>query len=213
VNVRDLRTFETFLRMCAARCGQLVNLSSLAGDCGISHNTARAWLSVLEASYVVRTLAPHHRNFSKRLIKSPKLYFLDPGLAAWLLEIRDPDQLATHAMRGPLFETWVCSELLKGAYNRGERPNLYFWRDRAGLEVDFLIDQGTRLVPIEAKSGATFVPEWLVPLVRWTALAGEAAGTGRIVHGGQLEGVRRGVEMVPWNQVARLVAGIAPPTA
>jgi uncharacterized protein len=211
VNVRDLRAFETFLRMCAARSGQLVNLSGLASDCGISHNTARAWLSVLEASYVVRTLAPHHRNFSKRLIKSPKLYFLDPGLAAWLLEIREPGQLANHAMRGPLFETWIYSELIKAAFNRGDRPRLYFWRDRTGLEIDFLVDQGARLVPIEAKSGATFAPDWLAALDRWTELAGEEAGQGWIVHGGSLQAVRRGIRVVPWNQIDSLIAGIDDP--
>ena len=205
INVRDLSTFQTFLRMCAARCGQLVNLSGLANDCGVSHNTARSWLSVLEASYVVRVLAPHFRNFSKRLIKSPKLYFLDPGLAAWLLEIRNPSQLSSHAMRGALFETWVFSELLKGAFNRGRRPNLYFWRDRAGLEVDFIADRGTDLVPIEVKSGATFVSEWLSPLERWTALAGQDAGPGWIVFGGESGGLRKSFETVPWRGVERLV--------
>jgi len=211
VNVRDLRVFETFLRMCAARSGQLVNLSGLASDCGVSHNTARAWLSVLEASYVIRTLAPHHRNFSKRLIKSPKLYFLDPGLAAWLLEIREPAQLTSHAMRGPLFESWVHAELTKAAFNRGDRPNLFFWRDRAGLEIDFLVDQGARLVPIEAKSGATFVADWLTALNRWTELAGKEAGPGWIVHGGELRGMRHGIQMAPWNHLDNLIASIERP--
>jgi predicted AAA+ superfamily ATPase len=105
VNVRDLGAFEIFLRLCAGRCGQVVNLSGLAADCGITHNTERSWLSVLEASYIIATLYPHHRNFSKRIIKPPKLYFLDPGLAAWLLDIRNPKQLVGHSMRGALFET------------------------------------------------------------------------------------------------------------
>jgi uncharacterized protein len=206
INVRDLLTFDTFLRMCAARCGQLVNLSGLASDCGITHNTARAWLSVLEASYVVRLLPPHHRNFSKRLIKSPKLYFIDPGLAAWLLEIRTAEQLATHPMRGALFETWVHGELLKNAANHAERPALYFWRDRAGLEIDFIVDRGTKLIPIEVKSGATFVWDWLEPLERWQELAGEAAGPAWIIHGGEDEGARRAVASVPWRRVELLLA-------
>ena len=141
VNVRDLGAFETFLRLCAGRCGQLLNLSGLAADCGITHNTARSWLSVLEASYIIATLQPHHRNFSKRIVKSPKLYFLDPGLAAWLLDIRSPRQLAGNAMRGALFETWVYSELLKDAFNRRTHQTYYFWRDRSGLEIDFLFDR------------------------------------------------------------------------
>jgi hypothetical protein len=205
VNVRDLLSFETFLRMCAARCGQLVNLSGLASDCGISHNTARAWLSVLEASYIVRLLPPHYRNFSKRLIKSPKLYFLDPGLAAWLLEIRTAEQLAAHPMRGPLFETWVYSELLKAAANRADRPALFFWRDRAGLEIDFIIDRGTHLIPIEVKSGATFAGDWLEPLERWRGLAGDAAGPGWVIHGGEEEGSRRGIACVPWRRIEILL--------
>ncbi|KPK48960.1 MAG: AAA family ATPase, partial [Thiotrichales bacterium SG8_50] len=209
ISVRDLSTFETFLRMCAARCGQLVNLSGLANDCGISHNTARSWLSVLEASYVVHTLAPHHRNFSKRLIKSPKLYFLDPGLAAWLLNIRSPDQITTHSMRGPLFETWVLSEILKSVFNSGNRPNLYFWRDRAGLEVDFIADFGDRLIPIEVKSGATFVSEWLSPLKRWSELAGKDGGPGWIVYGGDTGGKRKAIETVPWRQIGRLTKALS----
>lgn len=209
INVRDLSAFETFLRMCAARSGQLVNLSGLASDCGVSHNTARSWLSVLEASYVVRVLAPHFRNFSKRLIKSPKLYFLDPGLAAWLLEIRNSNQLLAHSMRGALFETWVFSEVLKGAYNRGRHSNLYFWRDRSGLEIDFLADRGKDLVPIEAKSGATFVSEWLSPMGRWIALAGKDAGRGWIVYGGESSDSRRNSEVIPWREIDRLVNDVS----
>ncbi len=210
VNVRDLTSFEVFLRMCAARCGQLLNLTGLANDCGITHNTARSWLSVLEASDVVRTLQPHYRNFSKRLTKSPKLYFLDPGLAAWLLEIRSADQLVGHPMRGPLFETWVFSELVKARCNRGDPPNLYFWRDRSGLEVDFLADLGVTLLPIEAKSGATFVPEWLRPLRRWADLAGDMAGQAFAVFGGG-EGARtQGIEVVSWRGIGSVLAAVAP---
>jgi uncharacterized protein len=205
VNVRDLNTFEVFLRMCAGRCGQLINLSGLAGDCGITHNTARSWLSVLEASYVVRTLQPHYRNFSKRLTKSPKLYFLDPGLAAWLLQIRNADQLVGHPMRGPLFETWVFSELIKARYNRGEPPNLYFWRDRTGLEVDFLADLGTSLVPIEAKSGATFVTDWLQSLQRWTDLAGDASDQAYVVFGGGESARCKGIDAVPWRGISQVL--------
>jgi uncharacterized protein len=210
VNVRDLNAFELFLRMCAGRCGQILSLSGLAGDCGITHNTARSWLSVLEASYVVRTLQPHYRNFSKRMMKSPKLYFLDPGLAAWLLEIRSADQLIGHPMRGPLFETWVFSELVKARCNRGDPPNLYFWRDRSGLEVDFLADLGMTLVPIEAKSGATFVSEWLQPLKRWTDLAGDSAGQAFVVFGGAEAARSKGIDVVPWRGIGKLLDAVTP---
>lgn len=209
-NVRNLTAFETFLRMCAARCGQLVNLSGLASDCGISHNTARSWLSVLEASHIVHLLPPHFRNFSKRLIKSRKLYFVDPGLAAWLLDIRSPAQLSPHPMRGALFETWVCSELVKGFYNRGRSSRLYFWRDRSQLEVDFLADAGNKIVPVEAKSGKTFVWEWLSSIERWSALAGDNAGRGWIVYGGDDGGTRRGVEALPWFGIDQLIDALVP---
>ncbi len=142
INVRDLSTFQRFVRMCAGRTGRLVNLTSLANDCGISHNTAKAWLSVLQASYIVHLLPPHHRNFDKRLLKTPKLYFLDPGLAAWLVGIRNAEQIEFHPMRGALFETLVVSELLKRRFHQGLTSNLFFWQDRHGREVDILIDRG-----------------------------------------------------------------------
>ena len=151
VNVRDLSTFQRFLRLCAGRNGQLLNLSALANDCGISHNTARAWLSVLEASYIIYVLQPHHRNFRKRMVKTPKLYFLDTGLAAWLLGIQSKDQISIHSMRGALFEGWVLQELLKARYNHALVSNLYFWRDNTGNEIDILLENGERLRPIEIK--------------------------------------------------------------
>ncbi|HEB57225.1 MAG TPA: ATP-binding protein, partial [Gammaproteobacteria bacterium] len=172
INVRDLGTFQRFLKLCAGRTGQLLNLSSLANDCGITHNTAKAWISVLEASYIVHLLPPHHQDFNKRLVKTPKLYFLDTGLASWLLGIQNSEQLATHVQRGALFETWVISELLKARYNAGETSNLYFWRDRSGHEVDLLIDQGTHLSPLEIKSGQTINRDYFKGLDFWRKLAG-----------------------------------------
>ena len=206
INVRDLSAFQRFLRMCAARTGQLLNLTSLATDCGITHNTARAWLSVLEASYVVHLLQPHHRNFAKRLIKSPKLYFLDPGLAAWLIGIQDPRQLAIHPQRGELFETWVVAELLKARFNAALASNLYFWRDRAGLEVDVLMDQGPKLVPVEVKSGQTLVGDFFAGLERWQSLAGQASGRPWLVYGGTQRQSRKLAEVVPWTAIDELAA-------
>ena len=206
INVRDLGSFQVFLRLCAGRTGQLLNLSSLAADCGITHNTAKAWISALEASYIVTTLRPHFSNFGKRMVKTPKLYFLDPGLAAWLLEIANPDQLRSHPLRGPLFETWVVSELIKGRTNRGLTSNLYFWRDRRGLEVDVVLDRGTTLVPIEAKSGSTVARDFYRSINRFAELAGEAAGHGWVVYGGERLEQREHATAIPWTSIEQISA-------
>lgn len=210
VNVQDLSAFQRFLRMCAARCGQLLNLSGLANDCGITHNTARSWLSVLEASFLVHLLAPHHRNFNKRLIKTPKLYFHDPGLAAWLLNIETPEQLAVHPMRGALFETWVISELLKARFNAARDSNLHFWRDRGGHEIDVVVERADALVPVEIKSGQTVTRDFFRGLEHWLALAGSAAGRPWLVYGGDERYRRSGVEVVPWKRIEDLAAELPP---
>jgi predicted AAA+ superfamily ATPase len=212
VNIRDLSVFQRFVRMCAARTGQLLNLSGLANDCGITHNTARSWLSVLETSYLVHLLQPHHRNFNKRLVKTPKLYFYDPGLAAWLLGIQAPGQLATHPQRGALFETWVVSELLKARFNRALASNLYFWQDRSRHEVDVLIDQGLRFIPVEVKSGQTVVPDFFRGLESWARIAGEEGGRPWVIYGGDRRQSRTEVEVLPWRQIGALIeAAVAPP--
>jgi len=151
LNVGDLESFRRFVGLCAGRNGQLLNLSSLASDCGITHTTARRWLSVLEASFLVALLRPHHRNYSKRLIKSPKLYFLDTGLLCYLLRIRDPGDLLVHSSRGAIFESFVVAEFLKRAYHNGKDPDIFFWRDAAGHEVDVIIDLGKKVIPLEIK--------------------------------------------------------------
>lgn len=205
VNVRDLSTFQVFLRLCAGRTGQILNLSALSADCGITHNTAKAWLSVLEASFIVTQLRPHFRNFGKRLIKAPKLYLLDPGLAAWLIEIRSPEQLKAHPLRGALFETWVIAEVLKGRANAGLTSNLYFWRDRSGLEVDCVLDRGMELVPIEIKSGQTIASDFFRPLSRFSQLAGDLAGAGWVVYGGDRTEKRSSATVLPWKKIDNLV--------
>lgn len=153
--VRDLGQFEIFLKMCAGRTGQLLNLSSLANDCGVSHTTAKNWLSVLQASYIVQVIRPHFRNFNKRLIKTPKLHFVDSGLAAYLLDIVDPVQIGTHPLKGSLFETFVVVELLKMKHNSLRPINLYHWRDSVGHEIDCVIDLGRTQIPVEIKAGKT----------------------------------------------------------
>ena len=206
LNVKDLATFRTFLRLCAGRAGQLINLSDLGNDAGISHNTAKEWLSVLEASFIIVRLSPHHRNFSKRLIKTPKLYFIDTGVLCWLLGIRTDDQLAIHSMRGQIFENFVLTELMKTQLGRGENPSLYFWRDSSQLEVDILIDVADRLVPVEIKSGATLTSDQYAGLQRWMALAGTS--TGYLVYAGDQPQQRGAIRAVPWRDVPDLALNV-----
>lgn len=200
-NVHDLNLFQRFLRLCAARTGQLLNLSNLATETGISSNTARNWLSILEASYLVHLLPPHHRNLGKRVVKTPKLYFLDPGLAGFLMGIQNAGQLNLHPHRGALFETLVVAEFLKRRYNAGLPSNLFFWRDNLGTEVDLLLDQGLRLDPVEIKSGQTFTREMVGGLEKWLRYAGEEAGMARLIYGGDESYRRLGVEVGSWRDI------------
>lgn len=203
VAVRDLSTFQTFVKMCAARTGQLLNLASLGADCGISAVTARHWLTVLESSYVVTLLRPHHRNLGKRLVKTPKLYFLDSGLAAWLLGIQDAQTLETHAARGALFETWVVSELLKQRFNAGRPSDLYFWRDHVGQEIDIVIDTASGLVPLEIKSGSTFAADWADAMEKWGKLAektGQPVLQPTLVYGSTAGFERQGLRVWGWAE-------------
>jgi len=201
LKVQDLKIFQRFVRLCAGRSGQILHLTSLATDCGVTHHTAKAWISVLEASYIVFQLRPHPVNFSKRLIKAPKLYFYDTGLLCWLLGIQEPGQLATHPLRGNLFETLVVSELIKAYFNQGERAPLYFWRDSNGNEVDVIADAGGRLRPIEIKSGQTLNRDFFIGLERWLALAGSQAESPVLVYGGAEDRVHRAVRVLPWNRI------------
>jgi predicted AAA+ superfamily ATPase len=201
INVRDLSMFQRFVRMCAARTGQLLNLSSLANDCGITHNTARAWFSVLEASYLVFALPPYYRNFSKRLVKTPKIYFYDTGLAAWLLGIQNPEQLSIHPMRGALFEALIVAELIKNRQNQGIPGNLYFWRDSTGNEIDVIIEAGDKMMPLEIKSGQTVTPDFFTGLQKWFKLSGSEKGW--LVYGGRQPQTRQNIEVIPWRLLPR----------
>ncbi|MFP4097875.1 MAG: ATP-binding protein [Alphaproteobacteria bacterium] len=204
INVRDLSTFQRFVRLCAARTGQILNLSDLASDCGITHNTAKAWISVLEASYIIHLLQPHHKNFNKRLIKSPKLYFYDTGLVAWLLNIQNEDQISTHPARGQLFETWVVAELMKYRYNHALASNLYFWRDHKGHEVDIVLEQAGILAPIEMKSGQTVASDFFRGLSKFQAMAGREAARGTLVYGGASSQKREDFDVIAWQDIHTL---------
>jgi uncharacterized protein len=201
LKVRDLSLFQRFLRMCAARSGQLLNLASLGADCGISAVTAKQWLSVLEASYLAYQLRPYHQTFGKRLVKTPKLYFLDCGLMAWLLGIRDAKSLATHAQRGALFETFIVSEFLKQRYNAGEPAELYFWRDNVGNEVDLLFETPQGLQAVEIKSGSTFASDWPRAATRFGKFAGKGALTPWIIYGGSHSYEREGCQVIGWRDL------------
>lgn len=198
VNVGDLILFRDFLRLCAGRNGELLNLTSLGNDAGVSHETARRWISVLETSFLAVRLRPYHRNFGKRLIKSPKLYFLDTGLLCHLLRIRTAEELRTHSSRGAVFESFVLSELYKKALHQGREPDLYFWRDSAGHEVDFLLDLGDEQVPVEAKSARTFARDFPHGVNWWRQLAGVPDGPGAVIHGGERSFRRKGVVALSW---------------
>lgn len=198
LNVGDLEAFGRFVRLCAGRAGQLLNLSSLGADCGITHTTGRRWLSILESSFLVHLLRPHHANFSKRMIKSPKLYFLDTGLLCYLLGIRTPAELLQHGSRGAVFESLVFSEILKNRLHSGEDADLYFWRDSAGHEVDLLLDLGASPVPMEIKSGMTVNADFFRGLEYWRSLCGRPDTPGCLVYGGDRPSRQHGFVVHPW---------------
>ena len=169
-NIHDLGQFQLFLKLCANRVGQLLNLSSLAADCGITHNTAKAWIHLLESSYLVFLLQPYYENFNKRLVKMPKLYFYDTGIVCSLLDLKDPSQVSLHHVKGKLFENFVLSELMKHRLNQEKRPNYYFWRDKTGHEVGCLIDNPNHCIPVEIKSTHTIHSDLLKGIHYWQSL-------------------------------------------
>jgi hypothetical protein len=205
LKVRDLSTFHRFVKMCAARSGQVLNLTALGSDCGVSGPTARDWLSVLEASYVVTLVEQHHANVTTRLSKAPKLFFLDSGLMCFLLGIRDPQTLVTHISRGPVFETWVASEILKSGLNDARRIPLEFLRDKRGREIDLVVERDDELVLIEVKAGRTFAGDWVGPIRHWQgdlAKGTDALGSSFVIYGGDESQTRMGVRLVSWRDLA-----------
>jgi len=198
-NITDLYAFERFLRLCAGRIGQLLNMNNLAVETGVDNKTIAAWLSVLEASFVIFRLHPYHNNYNKRIVKMPKLYFYDTGVASALLGIENPDQLALHPFRGALFENMIVVEFLKNKYNRGKSNNLYFWRDSLGREVDLLIDNHDHLLPIEIKSGQTITEDYFKSLSDWLRISGEEKGW--VIYAGDTKQVRsNGITVVPYKE-------------
>jgi hypothetical protein len=182
-NISKLSVFTKFIRLCAARTGQLLNMNNLAIETGVDNKTIQAWISILESSYLIHFLRPYHKNFNKRLVKMPKLYFYDTGLACALIEIPDAKALSLHPIRGALFENLVINELLKHRFNNGLRSNLYFWRDNKGKEIDVVMDTGLKAQAIEIKAGTTLQDEFFSNLAYWQRLTGTKKGI--LVYGGK----------------------------
>ena len=202
-NIENLLLFERFLSLCAGRVGQEINYSALSNELGVDRKTIQSWLGILQASYLVYLLPPFYNNFQKRVLKTPKLYFFDTGLACALLQISQPSMLSLHPFRGALFENFIVTELIKNRFNQGKRSNLYFWRESSGNELDVILDEGLRQFPIEIKSGQTIQSAWEKGILYWQQLTGQSGGL--ILHGGS-ENQRRsgGIDFLSWEKVAGL---------
>lgn len=202
LGVRDLGAFQTFLRLAAARTGQVLNFVDLARDVGVSPPTIRQWLSVLEASHQIFLMRPHFENLGKRLVKTPKLYWLDTGLACFLLGLKDPEAVLQGPMAGPLFETAMVAELAKLFFHRGLPPAIWYWRSREGMEVDILVELRGKLHPIEIKTTATPRPAHVESLARWRSLAGDKAGNGLLLaRAEEASALVPGVRVLPWSRL------------
>ncbi len=205
--VGDLRAFQGFLELVAGATAGLVNQSELGSGIGVSHNTARSWLSVLEAGYIVTLLSPLHRNLRKRVVKAPKVHVIDSGLACWLLGIRSPEELRRHPLRGALFESWVTVEVYKAIAARGMRARLHYWRDHRGREVDLVVDRGRDLVAVEVKSAATLHSSFFEQLEYFSELAREAVPApaegvrGVVAYGGDRRQERSAGLALPWTEI------------
>ncbi|MEW6221480.1 MAG: ATP-binding protein [Thermodesulfobacteriota bacterium] len=208
VNVGDLNAFAGFLRLCAGRTAQEINLSVLGSDAGVSHNTARAWLSVLEASYLVHRLPAWHTSIRKQIVKTPKLHFFDSGLVCYLLGIREPEQLRLHPLRGAIFESWVVSEIYKARVHRGWQPDLFHYREARGPEIDLLVGDEGGVTAVEIKSGATVAPDFFTSLDRFSARLADLGRAQparlRVVYGGDDSQERSRATVLSWRHLQRL---------
>lgn len=195
--IKDIALFQKFVRLCAGRIGQILNLQSLGNDAGVSHTTARAWVSLLEASYILFILPPWYRNISKRLVKSPKLYFYDVGLASYLLGLENEGHVSRDPLRGNLFENLVVIEALKHRYNLGRKSNLYFYRDAKGNEVDLLLTIGADLFPIEIKAGETVTSDYFKGLKYFRKIISDLPLGAGVIYGGSERQVRSDARIYP----------------
>ena len=206
LNIGNLPAFQTFLELCGGRIGQLINLTNLGSDCGVTHNTVRSWIAVLETSFILWKLRPYHSSDRKRLVKTPKLYFYDTGLLCYLLGIRQPQQLHSHPLRGAIFENWVLSEILKARLHRGWQRGLYFYRDSKGLEIDLILERNGRKVLLEAKSAKTVASDFFENL-RGVQAALEIPSEQCLkvlAYGGKEKQKRGEFQVCPWNRLGDL---------
>lgn len=201
-NIDNTLLFTRFLQLCAGRIGQQLSVSALSNECGIDVKTVNSWLGILQSSFIVFLLPPHYRNFNKRVVKTPKLYFTDTGLACSLLGIREVKELANSHFRGALFENYVITELFKLKYNTGSQTSFYFWRDNKGVEVDLLLDDGKKLFPMEIKSSQTFREEYLKPMLQWNAYSKNKGGL--MVYDGEQEFLRNDkIKLMNWRNIGK----------
>jgi len=199
-NITDLNAFERFLRLCAGRTGQLLNMNSIAVETGVDNKTIASWIGVLESSFIIFRLHPHHRNFNKRLVKMPKIYFYDTGLVCALLGIHDHSQLDYHHLYGNLFENFVVSEILKSRFNKALPSDLFFWRDNIGHEIDIIVENGDELIPVEVKSGSTITDDFFKGIKYFEKVSGFSSGT--VIYGGSERQARsNNIKIIPWNKL------------
>ncbi len=203
INVKDLSIFGNFLKLLAGRSGQILNMNSLSDDCGISPNTIRSWVSLLEASYIIKRVSPYYKNLNKRLIKAPKIHFLDSGLLCYLLGITEPEQLVTHPLRGAIFESYIVSEVYKYYYHNGIPDSIYYFRDYQGHEVDLLIENSLSINLIEIKSSATFQENYLKGL-KYFEKNYTGAITKSLIYGGEEIYKYKDTDILNWKNVSGL---------
>ena len=203
-NIANLNLFQRFLKLCAGRTGQLLNLSNIGNELGIDGKTVRSWLSILEASFIIFLLPPYFNNFKKRIVKHPKLYFYDTGLACSLLGLKNSEQLIYHYLRGAVFENFIISEYLKIKRHQGINPNIYFWQDNSGNEVDMLIDDGGSLNAVEIKSGTTINQDFFRNLTKFQKFSGTTAENSYLVYGGEQGMPRKNGQVLSWRDLQQL---------
>ena len=203
-NIGNLSTFQRFVKLCAGRVGQLLNLSSLGTELGINYKTVSSWISILEASYIVFLLQPHHKNFNKRVVKQPKLYFFDTGLLCALLDIQSPEQLDSHYLRGNIFESFIIAEYIKGRLHAGRRPNAYFWRNSTGHEIDLILEADVQLWAVEIKSGETLNEDFFKGLRYFKRISSTPDDHLYLVYGGDRNLARKHGQVVGWKSISKL---------
>ena len=204
-NIVSQSVFIKFMKMCAGRTGQLLNINELANSCGIAQVTVNSWLSILQASYIIYLIQPHHKNYNKRLVKMPKLYFYDTGIACSLLGIKGQEQLPMHFIYGSLFENFIINEFVKNTFNKGSIPEYYFWRDKTGKEIDLIAEKNNKLSPFEIKAGKTFNNEFLKNLKYWNKLSGNQPENTHLIYGGDNSFDVNEGKIVSWKKLGQIL--------